>query len=131
MDFEGALRARLIAAAPVTAIAGQRIYWEERPQASSLPAITLLLASDPRAQHMGGFQSVRDAQIQIDVWGTSFAQKKAMKEAVISALSPPNTSNGIRFQAATDVIATPRNERLETQMIWRDMILMRMHFSNA
>lgn len=131
MDFEGAVRARLAAAADVTALAAQRIYWEERPQGSALPAITLTLASDPRDQHMGGFQTVRDAELQVDVWGTSFAQKKALKEAVIAALEPPLTSNGIRFQPATGIIATPRNERLETQMIYRDLILMRMHFSNA
>jgi len=131
VDFEGALRARLTSATTVTNLVAQRIYWEERPQNSALPAITLLMASDPRAQHMDGFQSVKDAEVQIDVWATSFASKKAIKEAVIAALAPPETSNGIRFQGATNVIATPRNERVETQLIYRDLILMTFHYSNA
>jgi len=130
MDMEGALRARLLAAAPVAALVGARIYWEDRPQGSVLPAITLSLPVDGRDQHMGGFQSVRDVQLQVDVWARSFAEKKALKEAVIAALTPAHTGNGIRFQAATRIDALSLNERVETQMIFRDMIRMALHFSS-
>ena len=129
MDMEGALRARLLAAAPVTALVGQKIYWEERPQAAALPAITLNLVVDRRPQHMGGFQSVRDGDLQVDVWATKFSDKKAIKEAVIAALAPAYPGNGIRFQAATSVDAFAQNERTETQYIYHEIVRMTLHYS--
>lgn len=131
MDMEGALRARLLADATVAGIVGTRIYWEDRPQSSALPAITLSLPVDGRDQHMGGFQTVRDVQVQIDIWATLYAEKKALKEAVIAAMAPAHTGNGIRFQAATRIDAVPLNERVETQLIYRDAIRMSLHFSTA
>jgi len=131
MDMEGALRARLIADASTAALVGSRIYWEDRPQASALPALTLSLPVDGRDQHLGGLQSVRDVQLQVDVWARSYAEKKAIKEAVIAALLPPQSGNGIRFQGATGINVTPLNERVETQMIFRDAIRLTLHFSNT
>lgn len=131
MNFEGALRARLLAAAPVAALVASRIYWEDRPQAATLPAITLHVILDERDQHMGGFQTVKDCLLQVDVWASSFAAKKALKEAVIAALAPAQTGNGIRFQAATQVRARPQNERTETQYIFREVIELRLHYSPA
>jgi hypothetical protein len=88
MDFEAALRARLTGASAVALMVGQRVSWEDRPQETALPAITLGFVLDPRDQHMGGFQSLRRALVQIDVWATTFSSKKAIKEAVIAALAP-------------------------------------------
>lgn len=130
MDMEGALRARLLAATSVTSAVQHRIYWEERPQQTDLPAITLSLPFDGRDQHLGGFQSVRSAQLQVDIWARSFAEKKAIKEAVIATLAPPHSGNGIRFQGATGIDATPLNERVETRTIFRDAIRMTLHFSS-
>lgn len=131
MDMEGALRARLLAAGAVTALVSTRIYWEDRPQSAALPAIVLSLIVDDRDQHLGGFQTVRDALLQVDVLATSFASKKAIKEAVITALAPAQTGNGIRFQGATQITARPQNERTETQYVFRDIIEMKLHYSNA
>lgn len=131
MDMEGALRARLLAATPVTALVGQRLYWDERPQGGQLPDVTLLLVVDNRDQHFEGFQSLQSAWLQVDVRGTSFAQKKALKEAVIAALAPADTSNGIRFERATEIRSHPANERTETQFIFRDIVEMTIHHSAA
>lgn len=128
--MEGAIRARLLAAAPITALVGTRIYWEDRPQAAALPAITLHVISDERDQHMGGFQSVKDCLLQVDAWATTFAAKRALKEAVIAALAPAHTGNGNRFQAATQIRARPQNERTETQFIFREVIELRLHYSS-
>lgn len=128
MDMEGALRARLLAAAPVTALVAQRIYWDERPQNGALPDVTIHLIADHREQHMGGFQGLQPAEVQIDVRGTSFSQKKALKEAVISAVAPADTANGIHFDAATQVFAHPLNEQTATQFIFRDVVECRLHY---
>ena len=97
MDMQGALRARLLAAAPVTALVGQRIYWVERPQSSGFPALTLQIVSDPRPQHLKGFQPLRETRVQIDVWGTGSAQSSTIAEAVIAAAVAEGSNNGIRF----------------------------------
>jgi hypothetical protein len=97
LDMQGALRARLLAATPLTALVAQRIYWVERPQSSALPAITLQVVSDPRPQHLKGFQPLRETRVQMDVWGTSSAQNSAITEALIAAAVPEGPNNGIRF----------------------------------
>jgi hypothetical protein len=124
MDMEGALRARLLAAVP-------RVYWDERPQDSVLPDVTLLLAADSRDQHMEGFQELQPARVQADVRGRSFAEKKTLKEAVIAILGIPHTGNGISFSAATEIMAHTANERTETQFIFRDIIDFTIHHAPA
>lgn len=95
--MQGAIRARLLAAAPVTALAGARIYWVDRPQGDALPAVTLQIVSDPRPQHLKGFQDLRATRVQVDIWAAGYAQKTALAEAVIAAIVPEATGNGIRF----------------------------------
>lgn len=118
MDMEAALRARLIAAATP---AGSRIYWEDRPQGQPLPAVVLTVISDLRPQTLSDWDML-EARVQADVLATSFAGKKALKEAVIAALTPAHLGNGIQFMRATEINAVPRNERTETQYIFRDAI---------
>lgn len=125
MDMEGALRARLIAAPAVIAAVWKApttnvpaIYWVTRPQGTGLPAITLQIIDDPREQHMKDVQGLQSTLVQIDVWATTYAQGKALKEAVIAALLPAETSNGIKFGRAF-VRSRDLSERVETQLIYR------------
>lgn len=131
MDMESALMARLLAAAPVTALTGQRIYWDMRPQNSVLPDITLQFIVDSREQHMGGFQGLRSGLVQADVRATTFAQKKLLKDVLIVALEPAHTGNGIKFNRATRIVSRPLNEWAETRFIYRDAIDFFLHFSDA
>jgi hypothetical protein len=94
MDMQGALRARVIAAATAAA---DRVYWVERPQSSALPAITLQVISGDRPQTMSGFQDTRTARVQMDVWADTYAQAHAVRDAAIAALAPKETSNGVQF----------------------------------
>ena len=131
MDMEGALRARLLAAAPVAAIVGQRIYWDERPQASALPAVVLEFVTDLREQTFGGFQSLLSARIQIWAFALSFGDKKRLKEAIIAAIEPQYSGNGIWFDPTTEIFAVPRNEQTDTQMIYADVIDCQIHYRPA
>ena len=128
MDMEGALRSRLLAAAPVTALAAQRIYWVDRPQATALPAITLQIIDENRAQHMGGFQGLQMATVQVDIWATTYAQGKTLKEAVIAALVPEITINGVTFGRAF-VRARDLSERTDTQFIHRPSLDFTINYS--
>lgn len=132
MDFEGALRARLLAASPVTTLVSdytpqggatrKAIFVEDRPQGSEIPDILLQTIVDSREQHMGGFQALQSALVQVDVRGRTAPEKKALKEAVIAALAPAHSANGINFRRAAGIVARPGNERTITQFIFRDMI---------
>ncbi len=123
MDMQGALRARLIAAGAVAAIAGQRVYWVDRPQSSALPALVLQTISGNRLQHMKGFNDLRDTRVQIAALATSYAQAKALIEAAIDALVPAHAANGIIFNRAM-VEGEPDDggERVETQFIHRHRV---------
>lgn len=118
MDMEGALRARLVDAATP---AGSCVYWDDRPQNSDLPAILLTVISDLRPQTLNDWDML-EVRVQVDVLAKTFAGKKTLKEAVIAALAPADLGNGIQFMRATDITAVPRNERTETQFIFRDAI---------
>lgn len=124
MDFEGALRARLIAAAPVYTIVAGRVYWDDRPQSSPLPDLTISIPVDERPQHMGGFQGTLGPLVQIDVRSISKATTKALTEAVIAAVSPATTVNGIVFLRAADVRISTLNESSSTTFIHRNVIEM-------
>lgn len=127
MDMEGAARARLVAG-QTGALVGTRVYWDERPQGAVLPDVTLQLISDNRAQHMSGFQSLLDARVQVDVRAATFAQKKALKEAVIADLVGAHAGNGIRFSRATEIQARTANERTDAKFIFRDAIDFLFHY---
>ena len=127
MDWQGALRARLIAAAPVTALVAQRIYWVDRPQAAALPAITLQTITQLRPQHMGGFDGLDFARVQIDVWALTYGAVQPIVEAVIAALVPAHSGNGIRFDRAFIDSIRDLGERTETQFIHRASLDMIFH----
>jgi hypothetical protein len=129
MDMAGALRARLLAASAVTDRVGQRVYWIQRPQAKELPSITLQLVSEQRPQHMGGFDGLSDARVQVDVWSTSHADAWAISEAVIEALAPEQSGNGISFSRSFIDARRDSGERTETQFIYRTSLDLLIHYS--
>lgn len=101
MDMQQGLRARLLAAAPVTGAVGQRIYWVSRPQLSALPAITLQVIADPRVAHLKGRDGARSTRVQMDVWAGSYAAAVSIARAAIGALAEPATIGGKRFGQST------------------------------
>lgn len=131
MDWQGALRARLAAAAPVMALASQRIYWVDRPQTSALPAITLQTVSENRPQHMKGFDGLAVSRVQMDVWGRNYAEVQQLKEAALAAVVSESTSNGIRFARAFIDSIRDLGERVETQFIHRASIDLIVHHATA
>jgi hypothetical protein len=128
MDFEGALRARITGASTT---AGTRVYWDERPQSTALPAVTLQSIFDNRPQHLKGFNDLKDHLVQIDCWGTTFAAAKALKEAVLAAVVPENTSNGIRFCRAIVDGGQSGTETSGTAQIFRQRVDLVFHWATA
>jgi hypothetical protein len=131
MDMAGALRARLLAAPAVTALVGQRVYWVDRPQTTGLPAITLQLVSEGRPQHMGGFDGLFDARVQVDIWSESHAEAWVISEAVIAAIIPEQTGNGISFSRAFLDARRDLGERIETKFVHRTSLDLLIHYSTV
>ncbi len=100
MSFESDLRTRLIDDALVGAAVGSAIYWRIRPQSKSLPAIVLTIISDPRPQHLEGFHSLRDTRVQLDCYGRTYDETRALRDDVITAIASYARVGGTRFDHA-------------------------------
>jgi hypothetical protein len=77
----------LDAAAPVTALVGNRISVRPRAQGDVLPAITLLLVSTAPTWNLQADSRLDSCRVQVDSWGASYAEAAALADAVRTALS--------------------------------------------
>lgn len=131
MDWQGALRARLVGATAVTAIVGQKVYWVDRPQAASLPAITLQTVVGNRSQNMQGFDGIERSIVQVDAWGKDSVQLQLLVDAIIAALVPENTGNGHYFARSFIDSIRDLGERVETAFIYRASIDLITHHNTT
>lgn len=97
MDFRSALRARLVANSGVAAIVSTRVYWMERPQNSTLSAISLQVISDPRPSHLKGPDGARASRVQCDCWSATYQGAVSLAKAAIAALEGPAIMAGKKF----------------------------------
>lgn len=98
--MEEALVARLLAAAAIQGIVGQRVNWGFRLQGEGLPALTLFNASPDRSYTYKGASTLAGPRVQFDCWAADFITAKALARAVIATIEPPATVPGISFQGA-------------------------------
>lgn len=96
-DFATALHSRLTAAGPVATAVGTRVYWVNRPQGSALPAIRLQTISDPRPEHLQGYDAARVTRVQADCFATTYGAARQLAEKVVTALAEPATVGGVIF----------------------------------
>lgn len=94
MSMSGDLRDRLKTAA----IAGARIYRDERPPKSPLPAVRMQVVSDPRPSTMEGRQALRETTVQFDCMGTERAEADDLAEQVIALAEQAGTVGATSFQ---------------------------------
>lgn len=100
MTFEADLRTRLIDDAIVGPIVETQIYWRIRPQNKPVPAIVLTIVSDPRPQHLEGFHSLRSTRVQLDCYGRTYDETRALRDNVITAIAPYAVIGKTRFDHA-------------------------------
>lgn len=132
MDWQAALRARLIANGTLTTLlGGQKVYWENAPQGTALPYVTLLDVTELRPQNLKGWD-LEAARVQIDAWAATYASKQAIMEAAIAAIVPANTANSHTFQRAM-VDLGPRDipERDGELIIFRKSADLIFHHNTA
>lgn len=112
MTWQGAWLARLRANAGVTALIGTKSFWEQAPQSTARPYVTLLDVTQLRPQTLNDWD-LEAARVQIDVWADNYTLKNTIMDAVLTALVPGHTTNGHTFQQA-DVAMGPRDIAGET-----------------
>lgn len=96
-DFASALSDRLKADAGVSAIAGPRGYWVKVPQGTPLPYYRMQVISDPRPEHLKGYDGARRTRVQVDCFAQTYAASRALAEAVVTATITPGLYGGTRF----------------------------------
>lgn len=132
MDWQGALLARLRANGAVTALISTKSYWEQAPQGTARPYVTLFDVTELRPQILNGWD-LEAARVQIDVWANTYSSKQAIMEAVLTALVPGHTTSGHTFQRA-DVAMGPRDiagERDGTTPVFRKTADLVIHHKPA
>jgi hypothetical protein len=93
-DLATAFRARLVADTAVAAIVSTRIYWGVVPQNATLPYVRLHIISDPRPEHLKGYQGSRRTRIQASCFASSFGVAKQLGTAIVKAVSSPWADTG-------------------------------------
>lgn len=113
MDWLAALLNR------VDSLAGGKVYWGERPQTTTLPALVLTMVSDDRPQHLKGF-SLSEGRVQFDAYGRTHKEAWDLAEAAIAAAVPGGAHDGHNFSRA-DVSLGPRDlaERVGNSIVFR------------
>lgn len=112
MDMKGALRSRLT-------VASAQVSWIDRPQGTTLPAITLQTISGDRPQTYDGFQGWAETRVQMDAWALTYGEANAVREAAINAAAVLETVNGVRFDRTEFENERDGLEQLETGPVYR------------
>ena len=98
--MEEALRAFLLTQSGVSGVVSDRAYWSIRPQAGPLPALVLQVIDRSPAYTMDGNAALAETRVQVDCYGTTYAQAKTLARAVRDPLDGKRfTQDSIRFEA--------------------------------
>lgn len=94
-----ALRAYLLGAADVAALAGDRAYWGVRTQGEGLPAIVMTRVSGSDGLTYAGSDGLFRARVQINCMAATNAAADALERAVRARLAARAfEQDGVRFQ---------------------------------
>lgn len=112
MDWQDALRARILAAPPVAALVGNRVNWSTRPQRDPWPCLVLTLISDPWPVEYAGLTAFRESRVQVDVMAMAPETVRAIRSGLIPAIHPPvRWASGVTIGPCRPVNVTDRTER--------------------
>jgi hypothetical protein len=95
MDWQGALLVR--------ARTGQtKTYWEQAPQGTARPYVTLLDVTSLRPQTLTGWD-LEAARVQIDVWANTYAESRQSWKPYSLPSSPGELATDIYFSVPTSL----------------------------
>lgn len=100
MDWQAALRKRLVDDTPLATIVGTKVDWAARKQGDPAPAVNMMLISDGGVQTLAGFQGLQPSRVQFDSYGLTHKEAWDLTVAVIAAAVPGVSANGHKFSRA-------------------------------
>ncbi len=119
--MEEALVGLLLADSGVSALAGARVNWNERPQAGGYPCVVLTRISGGRDYTMAGPSGLVESRVQVDCYSdVSYLAAKTLWRAVRAAVSgyrgQPVTGQpelrGVFITSERDMIESMQSEKL-------------------
>lgn len=105
MLLEEGLYSYLVSAPGVAALVGTRVYPLVLPQASPVPAIIYSRVGGPRVKALAAPPGVQRARVQLSVFATSYAEVKAVAEALRLALDGHRGSWGAGQVQAVSLVS--------------------------
>ncbi len=96
-DMPTALRTRLTSDTAVAAVVGTKVYWSFVPQGTALPYIRLQTISDPRPEHLKGYETARVSRVQCDCFSAKYLDARSLADKVIGAVEFPGVTGGVHF----------------------------------
>ena len=122
MNWEQALRSRLLDDSDVAGVVGTRVAWGVAPQKWKPPFVILTLVSDVRDQHFKGFQGLRASRVQVDCYGLDRASTYTLREYALAAIADGGTFDSVRFDRIADVSVRDLGANTDTGFVHRDSI---------
>lgn len=108
--MESALRAYLIAYAPLTTLIGgsatPRLYWNEIPQAATDPCVVMYLIASQTGAHMQGSDNLTDNLVQIDVRALTAKSMWDVRDAIKARMHAQRV-----IQGTTKLVMFHQSER--------------------
>lgn len=86
-----ALRTRLLG------LADGAIHWSLVPPGAALPYLRLQTISDPRPEHLGGYNGARVTRVQVDCFAATHKAAQALAHELIATVAAPATVGGVGF----------------------------------
>lgn len=100
MDWRAALRDRLVSDPAVAALVAGRVYIGQRPQATALPAIVLVVVSDDRPALLRS-EDYPPGRVQVDCFAPDSKKSWDLAEAALAAVTPAMVWQGHQFARAS------------------------------
>lgn len=92
MSVQSEIYNRLVAAAAVGALAGERVWPHIADQNSTFPYVTYGMVSALPTNSLDGYSNLVRERAQVDVWSTDYAQAIALATAVRDAVIGSNST---------------------------------------
>lgn len=95
MLLQPAMIARILAT-PAIGV-GTRVFWLRVPAGTPRPYLRLQIISDPRPEHLEGYDTARVTRVQADAIADLGSTGHAIWQALIEEFTAPRTIGGLRF----------------------------------
>lgn len=94
-ELQPAIIARILAT-PAIGV-GNRAFWLNVPAGTALPYLRLQIVSDPRIEHLEGYDTARVTRVQADAFALLGSEAHAIWQALIDEFEQPRTIGGVDF----------------------------------